>query len=196
MLSRTLEDMHGGEQLTAEQNTKRARMQDRSVPITVVQREILFMLSSSNRINNTNGNQAAVISEVAQFMCRRPNMALLVAEEACQVEVVSINFFNYVPPIPSSFFIRMRCSPIAFAEREGGGSITPSEVLTPAKDAFYPIASIAGFYNFPPLKLSILPDLFEFDIMECTTASYFPGTPQLNLEVVICLKVERLGDTP
>lgn len=203
MLSRSVEDFHatGGE--TMEHRQKRARLQDRSVPLSVVEREIIFMLSSSNRINNTLSPDPAVVAqEVGQFFHRRPNMALLVTEEACQIELMSANFFNYVPPIPSSFFLRMECVPIAFAEREGGfeNPTDPSTVLTPQFDSYYPIGSISGFYNFPPLKLSQVPAHFKFDIRECSLDAYFPVTApvaqSLDLEVVLTFKLERLGDAP
>jgi len=174
-------------------------MADRSVPISLVEREITFMISSSNRINNTlSGNAATIAGEVGQFFHRRPNLALLVTEEACQVELMAINMFNYVPPLPSSFLIRMQCTPIAFGEREGAAENpgSASQVLTPDLGSYYPIGSIAGFYNFDPIKLAQVPAIFAFDIRECTTNSYFPTAVQsVDLEVVVTFKIERLGES-
>jgi hypothetical protein len=92
----------------------------------------------------------------------------------------------------------MQCTPIAFGEREGPpeNAGTPSQVLTPDLGTFYPVGSIAGFYNFDPIKLSQVPAHFAFDIRECTTNSYFPTAVQsVDLEVVITFKIERLGES-
>lgn len=201
MMARSTEDFHQSGSETAEHQQKRARLQDRSVPISVVEREIIFMLSSSNRINNTlSGDPAVIANEVGTFFHRRPNMALLVTEEACQVELMSANFFSYTPPVPSSFMLRMECIPIAFAEKEGTpeNPTDQTRVLTPAFDSFYPIGSISGFYNFPPLKLSNVPAHFRFDIRECTQNAYFPVVAPVvqleELEVVLTFKIERLGE--
>jgi len=197
MLHRSAEDFHNYDGETQEAKQKRARMADRSVPTSVVEREIIFMISSAGRINNTNsGNPATIAQECGRFIHRRPNLSLLVVEEACQFELLSLNMFNYSPPIPSSFFIRFKCSPIGFAERHGVPTIPPTEVLTRETDSYYPIGSISGFYNFPPLKVSFVPDTLSFDILECTTNSYFPGNTSDKLEIVVTFKLERLGENP